>query len=112
MPTASIQIVGTQTPIGVNPAAKATAVDTAAIHRKPNPRCKNLKQSVGTQVTARPDKLIPRKKKINETATTLQGDGSEPVVPLGIVSYPFRLNPSGATFAGVPMDQTVVSESF
>nr|GMD07809.1 heat shock 70 kDa protein 17 [Ipomoea batatas] len=84
MPTASIQIVGTQTPIGVNPAAKATAVDTAAIHRKPNPRCKNLKQSVGTQVTARPDKLIPRKKKINETATTLQGDGSEPVVPLGI----------------------------
>nr|GMD30874.1 hypothetical protein Iba_chr09aCG11180 [Ipomoea batatas] len=84
MPTAAIQIVGTQTPIGVNPAAKATVVDTAAIHRKPNPRCKNLKQSVGTQVTARPGKLISRKRKINETATTLQGDGSEPVVPLGI----------------------------
>nr|GMD40956.1 hypothetical protein Iba_chr10aCG14410 [Ipomoea batatas] len=74
---------------GVDPAANQTAgnqtaVDTAAIHRKPNPRCRNLKQSVGTQLTARPSKLIPRKRKMNETPTTKQGDGSEPVVPLGI----------------------------
>nr|GMD42631.1 uncharacterized protein LOC109168295 [Ipomoea batatas] len=65
-------------------AGNQTAVDTATIHKKPNPRCRNLKQSVGTQLTARPSKLIPRKRKMNETPTTKQGDGSEPVVPLGI----------------------------
>nr|GMD83945.1 hypothetical protein Iba_chr14aCG9930 [Ipomoea batatas] len=79
----------THTPIGVDPAANQiagnqTAIDTAAIHRKPDPRCRNLKQSVGTQLTARPGKLIPRKRKINETPTTEQGNGSEPIVPLGI----------------------------
>nr|GMC71548.1 uncharacterized protein LOC109168295 [Ipomoea batatas] len=78
-----------ETHIGVDPAANQTtgnqtAVDNAAIHRKPNPRCRNLKQSVGTQLTARPSKLIPRKRKMNETPTTKQGDGSELVVPLGI----------------------------
>nr|GMD90041.1 uncharacterized protein LOC109179346 [Ipomoea batatas] len=74
---------------GVDPAANQTAgnqtaIDTAAIHRKPDPRCRNLKQSVGTQLTVRPGKLIPRKRKINETPTTEQGNGSEPIVPLGI----------------------------
>nr|GLL46922.1 hypothetical protein Itr_chr14CG16470 [Ipomoea trifida] len=75
--------------LGVDLAANQTAgnkttIDTIAIHRKPNPRCGNLKQSVGTQLTTRPAKLIPRKRKINETPTTEQGNGSESIVPLGI----------------------------
>nr|GMD96769.1 hypothetical protein Iba_chr15bCG7970 [Ipomoea batatas] len=62
----------------------AIPTQTAPIQRQPNPRVRKQKQTCGTQPTARQSKLIPRKRKINQTTLTEQGGGSNPVVSLGI----------------------------
>nr|GLL16858.1 hypothetical protein Itr_chr01CG06120 [Ipomoea trifida] len=63
----------------------AVPTQTAPIHRQPNPRVRKQKQTCGTQPTARQSKLIPRKRKINQTTLNESVGGSNPVVPLGIV---------------------------
>nr|GLL19979.1 hypothetical protein Itr_chr02CG15180 [Ipomoea trifida] len=58
---------------------------TGPIQRQPNPRVRRQKQTCGTQPTVRQSKLIPRKRKINQTTLNESVGGSNPVVPLGIV---------------------------
>nr|GMD04011.1 hypothetical protein Iba_chr06aCG14360 [Ipomoea batatas] len=66
-------------------APTAVPTQTAPIQRQPNPRVRKQKQTCGTQPTARQSKLIPRKRKINQTTLNEQVGGSNPVVLLGIV---------------------------
>ncbi|XP_031130170.1 uncharacterized protein LOC116031942 [Ipomoea triloba] len=62
----------------------AVPTQTAPIQRQPNPRVRKQKQTCGTQPTARQSKLIPMKRKINQTTLNESVGGSNPVVPLGI----------------------------